>query len=104
MFYDNLLSLCQQKNVKVTNVVAELNISSGNLSKWKAGVLPRADTLKKLSEYFNVGTDRLLGTEKINNPLPRLDSEQLRLFNDIKGLTPEQQLAVRAVVDSYKNK
>lgn len=63
MFYQILQSLCKQQGVKITNVVSELKISSGNLSKWKAGGVPKGATLKKLADYFHVSTDYLLGRE-----------------------------------------
>ncbi len=64
MFYDTLLALCKQNNVKITNVIKELNMSSGNMTRWKNGVIPHGDNLKRLAEYFGVSTDYLLGNEK----------------------------------------
>ncbi len=68
MFYPRLLALCAERGVKVTNVVTEMNMGSGNLSKWKAGGIPKGDTLSKLADYFHVSTDYLLG--RTDDPRP----------------------------------
>lgn len=65
MFYQRLQSLCFEKGIKVTNLIPELNLSTGNLSKWKAGGIPRSDTITKLADYFGVSTDYLLGRTEI---------------------------------------
>ena len=69
MFYSRLLSLCSEREIKITNVISELKLSSGNLSKWKAGGAPKGDTLCKIADYFDVSTDYLLGRdEKVTHP------------------------------------
>lgn len=36
-------------------------MSSGNMNKWKNGVVPKGNTLSKLADYFNVSVDYLIG-------------------------------------------
>ena len=54
MFYDKLLDICNERGLKITNVVNELGMSSGNISKWKNGVEPRGSVISKFAEYFGV--------------------------------------------------
>lgn len=68
MFYSRLNALCAERGVKITNVIAEMGMGSGNLSKWKAGGVPKGDTLSKLADYFHVSTDYLLG--RTDDPRP----------------------------------
>lgn len=68
MFYPRLNALCSERGVKITNVIAEMGMGSGNLSKWKAGGIPKGDTLSKLADYFHVSTDYLLG--RTDDPSP----------------------------------
>lgn len=68
MFYERLTSLCAERGVKVTHVVAELRMGSGNLSNWKSGRMPRGESLSKLADYFHVSTDYLLG--RTDDPSP----------------------------------
>lgn len=54
MFYDKLNELCKEHGVKMTNVVIELGMSQGNLSRWKNGVEPRDSIVQKFADYFSV--------------------------------------------------
>ena len=63
MFYDQLLGLSKENNVKITNVVKELKLSTSGISRWQKGVLPNGETLIKFSNYFNVPIDYLLEDE-----------------------------------------
>ena len=92
MFWERLNQLCAEHNVKLTNVVKELGMSTGNQSKWKNGVTPRSNVLQKFADYFNVSVDYLLGnaTSKIVNPnaekdeteIPDLESTLLYFFEN----------------------
>jgi len=81
-----------------------LGIQKTAYTQWKLGKNNSyTKHISKIAEYLDVSTDYLLGNEQKENPLP-FDSEQHKLFNDIKNLTPAQQQALRVLVDSYKQK
>ena len=61
MFWERFYSLCQRIGKKPNPVGKEIGLSSGIISKWKSGGVPNGATLMKLSKYFNVSTDYLLG-------------------------------------------
>lgn len=75
MFYDRFLDLCKRKNLKPTAVIEELGFSSGNMSRWKNGKVPRGDSLKRVAEYFNVSTDYLLGNDTSTVKDPATDDQ-----------------------------
>lgn len=54
------MELCAERNVKPSHILKELGLSSGNLKRWEAGANVNSDTLKKLSEYFQVPVDYFL--------------------------------------------
>ena len=54
-------SLCLKRGKKPNPVGKEIGLSSGIISKWKAGGIPNGETLMKLSKYFDVSIDYLLG-------------------------------------------
>lgn len=111
MFYPRLLALCAERGVKVTNVVAEMNMGSGNLSKWKAGGIPKGDTLSKLADYFQVSTDYLLGrTDDLRptgvvEPAPAseggLNETAQRFMPLVDKLTPDQKLLLLAQLQAW---
>ena len=86
VFYDKLCEICREKGISVTNMVKELGLSSGSLSKWKGGGSPRADTLKKIAGYLGVTTDTLL---KDAPDSTRMSDIQYALYHETAGVSEE---------------
>lgn len=56
--------LASQRKVSLAEVEREAGLSSGSITKWDKSS-PKAESLQKVANYFNVTTDYLLGrTEK----------------------------------------
>ena len=71
--YNRIYALCQSKGVTIGRMCKELGISRGNLTELK---MERIKTLKpenltKISGYFGVTVDYLLGTETEKAPTPQ---------------------------------
>ncbi len=111
MFYARLTSLCAERGVKITNVVTELKMGSGNLSNWKAGRMPRGESLSKLADYFQVSTDYLLG--RTDDPRPAGEAEPApasegglsetaqRFMPLVDKLTPDQKMLLLAQLQAW---
>ena len=54
MFWSIFSELCENINKKPNPVASELKISSGAVTQWKAGSIPSAKHLIKISDYFGV--------------------------------------------------
>lgn len=63
MFFDRVKELCDANGIKISNLLKELNMSPGNLTRWKNGTVPDGNTLVSLAKYFKVSTDYLLGLD-----------------------------------------
>lgn len=63
-FFEQFVALCKSKGVSPNYAAREIGASSGSVTAWKQGTLPRSATLAKLADYFGVSTDQLLGNEK----------------------------------------
>lgn len=61
MFWERFVSLCAENNTKPNPVASQLGISSGAVTKWKAGTIPSSVTVHKIADYFHVSVDYLLG-------------------------------------------
>lgn len=70
MFWDNFVSLCTQRGTSPNAVAAELKKSSGSVTAWKNGAVPRETTLKKIADYFEISIDELLYDQKEKSPTP----------------------------------
>lgn len=71
--YEKIHALCKDKGINVTIMCRECGASRGALGDLKAGRKQNlsAETLKKISEYFSVSIDYLLGGEAVpTNSLP----------------------------------
>ena len=88
MFYDRFKQLCDLKGVRPTNACVEAGVSRGLAAKWKAEQteVPRADILQKLSVYFGMTIDEILGEEQKENPGTTMDTEVSPLKAELLGL------------------
>ncbi|MGT2807577.1 transcriptional regulator [Streptococcus iniae] len=91
-----------------TNIAKELKISQQTYSQWESGKRePSKKTLEKLSNFFNVSTDYLLGNTDIKNPddinlsefellyrktsINLSDDQKAQLEKDLKAFLIERQ-------------
>ena len=62
MFWERFYALCTEAGKTPNAVAKELGLSSATTSQWKRrGSSPSAKTLARLSEYFGVSADDLIG-------------------------------------------
>ena len=100
MFYDTILHLCELRGKKITNVIAELELSAGNPSKWKSGNVPKADTLTKLADYFHVSVDYLLEREAPDSFTLSPQEEELILC--YRQASPDDRAMVDLALKKYR--
>lgn len=97
VFFERLSELCQEKGTSPNAVAKKLGISSGSITAWKKGTLPRIETVQKLAEYFHVSADYLLGN--VNDPWFFLDNERiLKEINSVDGSSDCNQSERNAVL------
>lgn len=60
MFWSQFSYLCKCAGKSPNAIASELGISSGSITAWRKGALPRNSTLKKLTQYFGVTEEFLL--------------------------------------------
>lgn len=64
IFLQRLESLMLEKQINDKQLIADLNIGKNSLTYWrKNDNIPNGEILSKLSNYFNVTTDYLIGKE-----------------------------------------
>lgn len=87
MFWERFYSLCLKRGKKPNPVGKEIGLSSGIISKWKAGGIPNGETLMKLSKYFDVSIDYLLGIS------PQIEIKE----TDIEPVLSDKELKDRII-------
>lgn len=60
MFFDQVQKLCDERNLAPSTLARKLNLSPNAPANWKAGSYPKAETIMKIAEFFDVSTDFLL--------------------------------------------
>ena len=67
MFYEQVKTLCAGRNIAITSLARQLSLSPSAPNNWKEGTLPKAETIMKISEFFDVSTDFLLyGRDRVS--------------------------------------
>lgn len=98
MFIDKFILLCNQKGIKPSNALDEIDMARSNMSKWRkwkekgeSEKLPYDSNLLKIADYFGVPVSYFSEEpeEKEEVPVPKKKTETLaKLF---EMLTPENQ-------------
>lgn len=97
MFWENFLFLCQSKGSSPNSVAKKLGFSSGSVTEWKNGRIPRIATLNKIADHFGVNVQNLL-SESIN------DDEKKELFSLMDGMTEDQLKQLKEYADFLRSK
>ena len=75
-FWENYRALCEKAKKSPNSVAGEIGVSSGTVTGWKNGAIPRKPVLEKLAAYFGVTIGYLLG----ENTAPSYPEEYDNLF------------------------
>lgn len=93
MFWERFYSLCLSNGKRPLQIVKELSIASGIITKWKNGTIPNGETLIKLSEYFDCSIDYLLGRTDEPTGDTYLSTDEKKLVTAYRN-KPEMKSAV----------
>ena len=69
-FYDRYEQLCSERNMRpqTPEMLDIAGVTSGSVSGWKKGALPKTEVLCRLASYFDVTTDYLLCLSELRKP------------------------------------
>jgi len=59
LIYENIMKLCQERQIRVSRLEKELGIGNATIRGW-ATSSPRIDLLKKVADFFGVTIDDLV--------------------------------------------
>lgn len=92
MFSERIKEVRESKGLSQTIVAEKLGVSKQSVANWENGnVMPSIDMLIKISRYFNVSSDYLLGMEN-------------KKIINVSDLTLEEVSHIQAIVDDIKSK
>ena len=103
-FSDNLRLLSTKHRLSQKEIGDIVGISSQAVSKWENSITePDNESLLKLSKYFNVSTDYLLGNSDEENQNIKYDNDLEKvLFSKAKELSDDDKRTVLSVINAIK--
>lgn len=75
MFYEIVNNLCKERKTTITRMAEDIGLSNAAPTSWRKGSIPKLSTLDKISKYFDVSTDYLLGKANKKTPTPQGERE-----------------------------
>lgn len=86
-FYLNLSVLINQRGLSRNKFLKDLGLGKSSMSNWETrNNIPNGDTLLKLSEYFQISIDELLGNKEYV-----YTKEEQKLIYQYRRLSQEQK-------------
>lgn len=103
MFYDNLVKICNSRNISPSAAIEAAGINKSAGTRWKSGKKPTAANIQKLADYFGVDRGELLGEgltkrEVIIGDTIARPQEGDELLEAIQYLTSEERQKVAEYV------
>lgn len=87
MFFEYFKAICTKRGTTPTAVVKELGLSTGKVTAWKNGAIPKADTLRLLSDHLHVPVYVFFGGELFPpHPAGDLSEEEEELVHVYRRL------------------
>lgn len=82
-FYEVFKKLCDERGISCKKAAMDMGLSNSTPSKWKkTGCTPKAETLEKVSAYFDVHIEDLLGKEYKTTSVENLRAGISYLFRE----------------------
>lgn len=109
MFWERFVSECERVGKKPNPVGKDVGVSSGTVTGWKNGVVPKPECLQRIADYFGCTTDYLLGISNCRTlndasamftDLTEQEKTLLRLFRET---TEEGRFEMIAAFMNIKN-
>lgn len=97
--YERIEKLCKERGINITEMCRGANIPRGNLTELKKGrtAVLSTKTLSKISAYFDVSLESLIGEEQ-KKPADQKADGLRGLGYD--RLTPENQKVIDALIET----
>ena len=90
MFFEIFTMLCAKNGITPNKACTDCGISRTSVAKWKSGSIPNGATLEKVSKYFDVTTDYLLGFT-LSAQIDHLAYTIQQIEEELKTAPPEIQ-------------
>ena len=98
--FERISYLAKKQGLSVFDLAEKLNLSRNSIYSWKKSS-PKAETLEKVAEYFDVTTDYLLGRTENPNSDSLEEDEITTFFRVNTDLTESEKDQLREELKEY---
>lgn len=91
MFYEIVNNLCKERKTTITRMAEDIGLSNAAPTSWRKGSVPKLSTLDKISAYFGVSTDYLLGKESKKTASLSGSGNEEEFIQLLSMLSPEER-------------
>jgi transcriptional regulator with XRE-family HTH domain len=109
MFKDNFVRLLQERGISALKLAQDTGIPKSIVYEWRSGKrMPGAENLAKLSRYFGVSLDELIGEgENVTPPPDEKERDLIMLLRAAREVSGEERDEIiekfRRSMDKYLN-
>ncbi|NTK60265.1 hypothetical protein A5816_000540 [Enterococcus sp. 3G1_DIV0629] len=100
--YERVSDLAKKQGLSVFDLADKLNLSRNSIYSWKKSS-PKAETLQKVADYFDVSTDYLLGRTNVPNQIEDVSDDNMDPLvyyrMDDTDMSPEDMEEVRRQIE-----
>lgn len=64
-FYEKVCAACSNKNMSLSNLLLQMNMSKSNIRNWKNGVVPKIAVRTQIAKITEAPIEEFLTTEEI---------------------------------------
>lgn len=103
---NRIKELRKDKKINQLKLAMDLNITQASISKYEIGARePSLEILEKMSDYFDVSTDYIIGRSDIKKPIlnKELKKEEVELLYKFRKLTSRQKERLYGYLDSLED-
>lgn len=94
--YERIKEICDEKNITISYLEAQIGISNGSISKWKTQ-MPKTDNLYSVAKYLNRSIEYfLMGEGEIMSRDRKLSREEEQILAYYNELGEEDKIIVKA--------
>lgn len=101
ILFENIKYLCEKSNIKIKDLEIKLNISNGQIGKWRHSS-PSVYKVKEVANYFGVTIDSLVsgnGYQNFSNS--ETSTFDLNYISDYANLTDSEKEKLKSELIDY---
>lgn len=93
VLYQRIKQLCSRKGITISKLESDLGFGNSSIKKWEKNSSPSIDKIVKVSTYFDVSIDYLMGRTDIESSMSEIigDEDIISFQRARQKMTPKDR-------------